>query len=175
MEGGFRHDGHSRTRLCLVVDAAIDDRHALKVFLNDFFANHFDILLWFTAGAFPQAVGGMLLHLDPNLFGDVSPSGQFGYSLTHQFSFTQIALALSDEKLVGMVGGRRVLLRPVSGCWCNSLFSCAKLLKVLVGMRANVLRCEFPCHGGCGHKQSPGHPYCHENVTGCQRHGYLSL
>ncbi|ULA60961.1 MAG: hypothetical protein LZF60_270289 [Nitrospira sp.] len=76
--------------------------------------------------------------------------------------------------MVGMVGRRGLLLRPVSGCWWDALFSCAKLLKVLFGMRANVLGGGFSCHGRSGDKQSADHSYCHPNAARYQRHGYFS-
>ena len=96
MQLGFGHDGHGRTGLGLIVDAAINDGHALQIFLDDFFTHDLDVLFGLAAGALPQAVGGMFLHLDSDLFGDVGPGRQLGNALTDQFPFAEIALALPD-------------------------------------------------------------------------------
>ncbi len=151
VECGFRHDGYGRAGLRFVVDAAIDDRDALQIFLNDFLAHDFDILFRFATGAFAQAVGGMLLHLDPDLLGNVSPGGQLGHSLTDERSFTQIALALSNQELVGVVGGGGLALWPVPVFWR------VKLLETLFGMGANVFCGGFRRRSGCAQQQSASH------------------
>ncbi|CAE6716234.1 hypothetical protein NSPZN2_11463 [Nitrospira defluvii] len=80
----------------------------------------------------------MFLDLHANLFGDVGPCGQFRHALTHQGAFTQITLALPDQKAINIIGLSSWRLRPILLFRRNALLPGAHLAERAVGMVADI-------------------------------------
>lgn len=86
------------------VDMPIDDPHSLQIFLNEFLADHLDVLFRLSAGPFPDPVGGVLLDQHPNLFREIRSRGQLRDPLADQLAFGEVALAVTDENaLLAMI------------------------------------------------------------------------
>jgi hypothetical protein len=96
----FRHHGSGRTGVVGLVDPVIDDLHALQVFLNDFFARHFDILLEIATGSVPDSIDHMFLHEYANLFCQICARQKLGHAPADNGTFCHIALTFPDHVLV---------------------------------------------------------------------------
>ena len=92
---------------------AFHDSDTVQIFLHDFFPHDLNVLLGLTTGAFTQAIGGMLLHQHPDLFGDISSGGELGDTLADECAFTQVALSLAGQQFLRAGYGLR---RGVLGC-----------------------------------------------------------
>jgi hypothetical protein len=142
-----RHDGRGRTSLLSFVDSTVRDFHALQIFLNQFFADHLNVLFRFAAGSFPNPIGCMFLDQYPDLFCQIGSRGQFRDPLADELSFGKITLAVTDERvLLDLVlqlfergsGGRRIgNVGPAGSDFCGRATLFLQALKGFVGMALN--------------------------------------
>jgi hypothetical protein len=96
----FGHNGGGATGFVFFVDLAIDDLHALEIFLDDFFTREFDALFRFSACPLANSVDQVFFHQNANLFGQIGTGRQFLYPLADDLSFRHVALTFADEVLV---------------------------------------------------------------------------
>ena len=95
-----RHDGRGGAGLLSLVDSAIRDLHALQIFLNQFFADHLDVLFRLAAGPFPDPIGCMFLDQHSDLLGQIRSRGEFRDPLADEFPFREITLTVTNEKIL---------------------------------------------------------------------------
>lgn len=84
----------------------IDDFHSLQVFLDNFLARDFEILLGWVAASFTGAVDRVFLDQDANLLGQLRARRQFRHPLAGHPAFCQIALAGADQELLRIIACR---------------------------------------------------------------------
>lgn len=86
-----------------------DNRDAVQIFLHDFLAGDFKILLQRMPKSFARPINGMLFNQHANLFREVGSRREFRDTLTSQPSFGEISLAGADDVMVcGILPGARV-------------------------------------------------------------------
>src|SRR6267143_535561 len=69
----FGHDSGRATSFAVFVDLAIDDLHALKILLDDFFPGEFDVLFRLSACPLASSVDHVLLDHHTDLFREIGP------------------------------------------------------------------------------------------------------
>ena len=96
----FGHDRGRATSFAAFVYPAIDDLHALQIFLDDFFTREFDVLLRLSPCPLANSVDHVFFHQNTNLFGQIGTGRQFRYPLADDLPFRHIALTVADEVLI---------------------------------------------------------------------------
>jgi hypothetical protein len=94
------HDGRGATSFATFVDPAINNLHALEIFLDDFFPGEFDILFCLSAGPFANSVDHVFFHQNPNLLGQVGAGREFRHPLADNLSFRHVPLTVADQIVI---------------------------------------------------------------------------
>lgn len=84
----------------------IDDFHSLQVFLDNFLACHFEILLGRVPASFAGSVDRVFLDKDADLLGQLRACRQLRHPLARHPPFCQVALAGPDEELFRIISCR---------------------------------------------------------------------
>jgi hypothetical protein len=86
------HDGGRATSFAAFVYLVIDDLHALKIFLHNFFPSEFDVLFRLSACPLANSVDHVLFHENTDLFGQVGASREFRHPLADDGAFGHVSL-----------------------------------------------------------------------------------
>ncbi len=94
------HDGGRATSFAAFVYLAIDDLHALEIFLDDFLPGEFNVLFRLSASPLANSVDHVLFDQYPNLLGQIGTGREFRHPPADDWAFCHVPLALAEQILV---------------------------------------------------------------------------
>lgn len=111
-----RHDSGSRAGPNCFINVALNNFHALKVFLHDLFPGYLQFLHRVLARSLTGSINGVLLDQDSDLLCQIGASCELGDALAGDTALGEVTLPLADQKLLRGKRRQACARRSAGGC-----------------------------------------------------------